>query len=189
MNPIFQEWLCTDFIRPLTGTVLGVTDHFCNRRWLIAELMVVPCVETVLNQVVTCSRSPLVHYSYFPWNVTGATCGAGNVRSFRNTWFHSLWEWNHIPSHSLYIHYWICQSKDYVYGLMTGLFALISLTALSWTYLIGKLSVGWKQCVIAHDVSDNHIILLIQSMDTLSYQNMIIICILNLLYIIMSNRQ
>ena len=26
-----------------------------------------------------------------------------------------------------YIHYIICQSKDYVYGLMTGLFAWISL--------------------------------------------------------------
>ena len=35
-----------------------------------------------------------------------------------------------------YIHYRICQSWDYVYGLMTGLFASIILTALSLTYFI-----------------------------------------------------
>ena len=37
-----------------------------------------------------------------------------------------------------YIYYVICQSEDYmyVYGLMTGLFAWISLTALSGTYFI-----------------------------------------------------
>ena len=35
------------------------------------------------------------------------------------------------PIHYLYIiYYWICQFYDYVYGLMTGLFAWISLTAL-----------------------------------------------------------
>ena len=33
---------------------------------------------------------------------------------------------------SLYMHYIICQSKEYVYGLMTR----ISRTALSWTYFI-----------------------------------------------------
>ena len=75
--------------------------------------------------------------------VTGATCGAGNAHSFRNTWFHSFWgvhdftpfgefmtspplgsSWfhplwgGHDFTHSLYIHYTICQSKDFVYGLM-----------------------------------------------------------------------
>ena len=43
---------------------------------------------------------------------------------------------SHDLSHSLYMHYIICQYEDYVYGLMTGLFAWISLTALSRTYLI-----------------------------------------------------
>ena len=59
----------------------------------------------------------------------------GNSHSFRNTWFHSLW-WVNDFTHSLYIHFWICRSKVYVYGLMTGLFARISLTALSQTYFI-----------------------------------------------------
>ena len=38
--------------------------------------------------------------------------------------------------HSLYIHYIIRQSEDYVYGLMTGLFAWISWTDLSRSYFI-----------------------------------------------------
>ena len=33
----------------------------------------------------------------------------------------------HDFTHSLYIHYIICQFKDNAYGLMTGLFAWISL--------------------------------------------------------------
>ena len=45
-----------------------------------------------------------------------------------------------IFTHSLYIHYIICQSYDYVHGLMTGLFARISPTDLSWTYLIKHLT-------------------------------------------------
>ena len=58
--------------------------------------------------------------------VTGARCGAGNAHSFRNTWLHSLWG-VHDFTHSFYIHYTMYQSKDYVYRLMTGLFAWISL--------------------------------------------------------------
>ena len=49
--------------------------------------------------------------SYFAWIVTGATCGAGNAHSFRNTRFHSLWG-VHDFTHSLYIqiiYYGICQ--------------------------------------------------------------------------------
>ena len=38
----------------------------------------------------------------------------------------------HDVTHSLYIHYWMCQFLDYVFGLMTGFFAWISLTALDW---------------------------------------------------------
>ena len=69
--------------------------------------------------------------------MTGATCGAGNTHSFRNTWCQSLWEFMISPIHYIYIiYYWICQFYDYVYGLMTGLFALISLSALSRTYFI-----------------------------------------------------
>ena len=49
------------------------------------------------------------------------------------TWFHSLLG-GHDFTHTLYIHYIIGQSKNYVYGLMTGLFAWISLTALSWNW-------------------------------------------------------
>ena len=47
-----------------------------------------------------------------------------------------------FEKNSLYIHYWICQFKDYVYRLMTGLFAWISLPALSWTYFIGFVESG-----------------------------------------------
>ena len=76
----------------------------------------------------------------------GATCGAGNAHYFRNTWFHSLWG-VHDFTHSLYIYiyYRICQSKDYVYGLMTCLPGLV-LTALSWTYIILPPSGQWIIC-------------------------------------------
>ena len=66
--------------------------------------------------------------NYFAWIVTSVTCGGGC----------SL-----VPEHLInmmlpvrYIHYIICQFKDYIYGLMTGVFTWINLTALSWTYLI-----------------------------------------------------
>ena len=61
-----------------------------------------------------------------------STCVAGNGRSFRNTWFHSLWG-VHDFTHSLYMHYIICQSKDYVYGLMT----LVCLPGLVWLLCLG----------------------------------------------------
>ena len=84
-----------------------------------------------------------ITYEWFPVNlgqiVIGATCGAGNSHSFWKTWFHSLWG-VHNFTHLLYIHYIICQIKDYVYGLMTGLFAWISLTVMSWTYFIRYVS-------------------------------------------------
>ena len=69
--------------------------------------------------------------------VTGATCVAWNAHSFQNTWFHYLWG-VHDCTHSFYtcIHYRICQFTDYVYGITTGLFAWISLTALFRTYFI-----------------------------------------------------
>ena len=35
--------------------------------------------------------------SCFGYIVTGATCGAGNAHSFRNTWFHPLWEFMISP--------------------------------------------------------------------------------------------
>ena len=56
-----------------------------------------------------------------------------HYHSFRNTWFHSLWG-VHDFTHSLYIQYGVCQYMDYVYGLMTDLFACISPTSLSLTY-------------------------------------------------------
>ena len=52
-------------------------------------------------------------YQLFMCIVMGDTCGAGNAHSFRNTWFQSLWG-VHDFTHSLYIHYRICQSWDYV---------------------------------------------------------------------------
>ena len=76
--------------------------------------------------------------SYIVSIVTGATCRAGNAHSFRNTLSHSLWE-VHNFTHSLYIHYIIGQSWDYVYGLMTRLFAWIDRTTLSRTYVIASL--------------------------------------------------
>ena len=39
------------------------------------------------------------------------------------------------------MHHRNCQSTDYVDGLMTGVFAWISLTALSWTYFISMFPV------------------------------------------------
>ena len=55
------------------------------------------------------------------------------------------------PIHYIYIkYYWICQSWDYVYGLVTGLFAWISLAALSRTYLLyishDDTSQPWSTC-------------------------------------------
>ena len=73
--------------------------------------------------------------------MTGATNGAGNAHSFWNTWFHSLWG-VHDFTHSLYIHHILLNLsvlRINVYGLMTGLFAWISLTALSRTYFIKRL--------------------------------------------------
>ena len=60
--------------------------------------------------------------------------------------FHTLWG-VHDFNHSLYIHYIICQSKDYVYGLMT-LVCLpgLVLTAFSWTYIILPPSGQWIIC-------------------------------------------
>ena len=78
--------------------------------------------------------------------MTGTTCGAGNTHSFRYTGFHTLWG-VHDFTHSLYIHYRICQSKDYVCGLMT-LVCLpgLVLTAVSWTYIILPPSRQWIIC-------------------------------------------
>ena len=39
------------------------------------------------------------------------------------------------------VYYWICQFNDYVYWLMTDLFAWISLAALSRTYFIIKVCI------------------------------------------------
>ena len=45
----------------------------------------------------------------------------------------------------------LCQSKDYAYGIMTGLFAWIGLTALSWTYFIIEISSSTKCMPTAAD--------------------------------------
>ena len=71
-------------------------------------------------------------------HVTGAPRGAGNAHSFRNTRFHSLWG-VHDFTHSFYIHYILLHLS--VLGLCLrindpGLFAWMSLTALSLTYFI-----------------------------------------------------
>ena len=62
----------------------------------------------------------LLQFKVHLWNyiVTGATCGAGNAQSFRNTWFHSICGVRDV-SHSLYQHYRICRHSECVYGLMT----------------------------------------------------------------------
>ena len=56
-----------------------------------------------------------------------------------SSWFHPF---------VIYIHYIICQSKDYVYGLMITLACLpgLVLTALSWTYIILPPSGQWIIC-------------------------------------------
>ena len=59
--------------------------------------------------------------------VTLVTCEAENIHSFRNTWFHSL-QGVHDFTHSLYLLYRICQSMDFVFGLMT----LVCLPELVW---------------------------------------------------------
>ena len=91
-----------------------------------------------LPPLVDCSISWLL------FMITGATRGSGNAHSFRNTWFHSLWGVYDF-THSLYLHYRICQSKDYVYELMT----LVCLPGLVWLFtllclpaLVGLLCLG-----------------------------------------------
>ena len=57
--------------------------------------------------------------SIFWVNRDGCRMWAGYVHSFLNTWLPPIWR-VHDFTHSLYIHYWICQLLDYdVYGLMT----------------------------------------------------------------------
>ena len=79
--------------------------------------------------------SPSVTYYWFPVILYESWYGAANAHSFRKTWFDSIWG-VHDLTHSLYVHYIIYQSQDYVYVLMTGLFAWISQIALSLTYFI-----------------------------------------------------
>ena len=75
-------------------------------------------------------------------NRTDATCGAGNVHAFRNTWFHSLWGFHQFIKYvlqTLSVFVNLC-STFYVYGLMTGSFVWMYLTALSRTYFIEGIS-------------------------------------------------
>ena len=60
--------------------------------------------------------------------------------------FHSFGEFMISPIHYMYIHYIICQSKDYVYGLMT-LVCLpgLVLTDLSWTYFMCSGNIVMRQ--------------------------------------------
>ena len=59
-----------------------------------------------------------------------ATCGTTNAHSFRNTWFHSLWEFMISPIHYIYITY--LSSLELCLRINAfGLFAWISLIALS----------------------------------------------------------
>ena len=86
--------------------------------------------------------SPTVTYNWFPvilcksWRVPHV-CGAGNAHSFRNTWFHYFWGVHDFTNS--YIHLYVLLNLS-VLGLClriddSGLFAWISLTALSRTYL------------------------------------------------------
>ena len=71
----------------------------------------------------------------------------GNAHSFRNAWFHSHWG-VHDLTHSLHIDYillnlsvlWLCYKRIND----SGLFAWISLTALSWTYSRDYDTIHWN---------------------------------------------
>ena len=63
-----------------------------------------------------------------------------NAHFFRNIWFHSLCrvhDFNH-----LYVHYIICQSEDYIYGLMT----LVYLHGISLTLFIANFIIDFYLC-------------------------------------------
>ena len=70
--------------------------------------------------------------------MTGATRGAGNAHSFRIT---SFGEFMISSIHYIYNHI-ICQSCGYDYGLMTGLFAWISLTVSDLFYGYSRINIG-----------------------------------------------
>ena len=55
-------------------------------------------VSHMLNGLFTNCDIRLVS-SYLVWIVTGATCGAENSHSFRNTWLLSLWGVHDLPIH------------------------------------------------------------------------------------------
>ena len=76
-------------------------------------------------------------FSYFGVNRNMCQKWIRNVHSFWNTLFHFLCG-VHDFTHSLYILHRLCQSKDYVYGLMTQvcLLGLVWLLYLYRTYFI-----------------------------------------------------
>ena len=72
--------------------------------------------------------SPTVTCDWFPANFLSKSwrvppVGAGNAHYFRNNWIHSVWG-IHDFTHSLYIHYIMFQSWNYVYGLMISVYLL-----------------------------------------------------------------
>ena len=81
--------------------------------------------------------------------MTDATCGAGNARSFRNTWIS-------VPLGSSWLYSFVIYTltnsvihsfRTMRYGLLTGLFAWISLGALSRTDFMMMIMLVWR-----HDV-------------------------------------
>ena len=92
------------------------SDYFFENYMVIQTLLT---NLTLLYNICWMVCSPTVTYMYdwFPvilndwYHMWGRKCS-------RNTWFHSRWRVDDF-THSLYIHCIICQSKDYVYGIMT----------------------------------------------------------------------
>ena len=102
-----QEFLCLQIYSGFKVIEAGIV-FTGNFRLLFGNYMVV--IQTLFTNLFTDCDKWLVS-SYFKWIVTGATRGTGNAHSFQNTWFYSLWG-VHDSTHSLYIHYRICQSKE-----------------------------------------------------------------------------
>ena len=142
----YRLWLNISVHSTVAQTYYICTRHNNNifssyRLWLVSsyfELIVMGATwgarnalyKTFNNNIFSSYRLWLVS-SYFDLIVMGATWGARNAHSFRNTWFHSLWG-VYEYTHSVYIHYIICQSKDYVYRLKTGLFASLRTMFTDW---------------------------------------------------------
>ena len=74
--------------------------------------------------------------SYF-WNRDGCHMWYRKSHSFHITWFHSVWGVRHDFTQSLYTHYRMCRSLDYVYGIIVYTLPTVSIFRLCvWNHCL-----------------------------------------------------